>query len=64
VLIARGPRAREICEKPVWIRGIDHRIESRYLGMRDLTDSPSSRAAARKPGLDPAALDLAELCVR
>ncbi len=64
VLIARGQRARELCEKPVWIRGFDHRIESHHLGLRDLTDSPSSRIAARNLGLDPGSLDLAELCVR
>jgi acetyl-CoA acetyltransferase len=64
VLIARGQRARELCEKPVWIRGIDHRIESHHLGLRDLTDSPSSRIAARNLGLDAGSLDVAELCVR
>jgi len=64
VLIARGKRARELCEKPVWIRGIDHRIESHHLGLRDLTDSPSSRIAARSLGLDAGSLDVAELCVR
>jgi len=64
VLIARGQRARELCEKPVWIRGIDHRIESHHLGLRDLTDSPSSRIAARSLGLDVGSLDVAELCVR
>jgi acetyl-CoA acetyltransferase len=64
MLIARGKRARELCEKPVWIRGIDHRIESHHLGLRDLTDSPSSRIAARHLGLDGGSLDMAELCVR
>jgi acetyl-CoA acetyltransferase len=64
VLIARGQRARTLCEKPVWIRGIDHRIESHHLGLRDLTDSPSSRIAARNLGLDAGSLDVAELCVR
>lgn len=64
VLIARGKRARELCEKPVWIRGIDHRIESHHLGLRDLTDSPSTRMAASHLGLDAGSLDVAELCVR
>ncbi len=63
VLIARADRAREMCEKPVWIRGIDHRIESHHLGLRDLTDSPSTRIAAKSLGLDPGSLDMAELCV-
>jgi acetyl-CoA acetyltransferase len=64
MLIARAQRARELCEKPVWIRGIDHRIESHHLGLRDLTDSPSSRIAARSLGLDAGSVDVAELCVR
>jgi acetyl-CoA acetyltransferase len=64
VLIARGQRARKLCKRPVWLRGIDHRIESHHLGLRDLTDSPSSRVAARNLGLDPGSLDAAELCVR
>jgi acetyl-CoA acetyltransferase len=64
MLIAHGDRARKLCAKPVWIRGIDHRIESHHLGLRDLTDSPSSRIAARNLGLDAASLDVAELCVR
>jgi acetyl-CoA acetyltransferase len=64
MLIARGQRARELCEKPIWIRGIDHRIESHHLGLRDLSDSPSTRIAARSLGLDAGSLDVAELCVR
>ncbi len=64
LLIARGKRARDLCEKPVWIRGIDHRIDSHHLGLRDLTDSPSTRIAARHLGLDAGSLDVAELCVR
>jgi acetyl-CoA acetyltransferase len=64
MLIARGELARKLCDKPIWIRGMDHRIESHHLGLRDLTDSPSSRIAARNLGLDTGSLDVAELCVR
>jgi len=64
VLIARGDRARELTKKPVWIRGIDHRIESHHLGLRDLTDSPSTRIAARGVGVHDGPVDVAELCVR
>ncbi|RMF23747.1 MAG: lipid-transfer protein [Deltaproteobacteria bacterium] len=64
VLIARDRHAREVCDKPVWIRAIDHRIESHHLSWRDLTDSPSCRQAARAIGLDSASIDVAELCVR
>jgi acetyl-CoA acetyltransferase len=62
MVLAAGDRARELCEKPVWIRGIDPRIESQALGSRDLTTSASTRLAAEKAGLgDPGSIDLAEL---
>jgi acetyl-CoA acetyltransferase len=64
VLVARGERARQLCERPIWIRGIDHRIESSHLGLRDLTDSPSARLAAEKLGVHAGPIDVAELCVR
>ena len=64
VLIARGERARLLAKRPVWIRGIDHRIDSHHLGLRDLTDSPSTRLAARGVGLHDGPVDVAELCVR
>ncbi|MBW2713441.1 MAG: lipid-transfer protein, partial [Deltaproteobacteria bacterium] len=64
MLIARGDKARELCDNPIWIRGIDHRMESHHLGLRDLSDSPSTRIAAKSLGIDPASLDVAELCVR
>ena len=53
--------ARRVCDKPVWIRGIDHRIEPHHLGFRDLTQSVSTRLAGEKSGADPASLDIAEL---
>jgi len=64
VLIARGKRARELTPTPVWIRAIDHRIDSHQLGLRDLTDSPSTRLAAKGVGLHDGPIDVAELCVR
>jgi acetyl-CoA acetyltransferase len=63
VLIARGKRARELCRRPVWIRGIDHRIESHHYGLRDLTRSESTRLAAEEVGLHDGPIDVAELCV-
>jgi hypothetical protein len=50
VVLATGDRARELTEHPVWIRGIDHRIESPNLGARDLTVSASTRAAGERAG--------------
>lgn len=43
------------------ISGIDHRIETHSLGMRDLTDSPSTRQAAQGAGMNGGAVDVAEL---
>ncbi len=50
VVLAVGDRARELTEHPVWIRGIDHRIEAPALGVRDLTVSASTRLAAEHAG--------------
>ena len=50
VVLAVGDRARELTKTPVWIRGIDHRIEPPALGVRDLTTSPSTSAAAGTAG--------------
>jgi acetyl-CoA acetyltransferase len=61
MVIAAGDLAREVCDKPAWIRGIDHRIESHQPGLRDLSRSPSTKLAGEKTGADPAQLDAAEL---
>jgi acetyl-CoA acetyltransferase len=60
VVLAAGDRARELSEKPAWIRGIDQRIEAHALGVRDLTDSPSTRLAGEVSGAS-AGADVAEL---
>ncbi|MGW3466471.1 thiolase domain-containing protein, partial [Streptomyces olivaceoviridis] len=61
VILAAGERARRLCERPAWIRGIDHRIEAHGLGVRDLTDSPSTRLAAENAGAFERPVDTAEL---
>jgi acetyl-CoA acetyltransferase len=61
VVLARGDRARSLAKRPVWIRGLDHRIEVHQPGMRDLTRSTSTTLAARKAGYDGGPLDVAEL---
>jgi acetyl-CoA acetyltransferase len=63
MIIARGDRARELTENPVWIRGMDHRIESHHPGLRDLTTSVSTRLAAQNAGLAAGPVDVAELTV-
>ncbi|MCX5079866.1 thiolase domain-containing protein [Streptomyces sp. NBC_00401] len=61
VILAAGDKARELCERPAWIRGMDHRIEAHSLGVRDLTDSPSTRLAAERAGAFERPVDTAEL---
>jgi acetyl-CoA acetyltransferase len=61
VVLAAGDRARELCERPVWIRGIDHRVEAQNVGGRDLTTSVSTATAAQKAGVDAGSIDVAEL---
>jgi acetyl-CoA acetyltransferase len=63
LLIARRDRALELTDNPVWITGIDHRIESHHAGLRDLTDSVSTRLAAAGVGLADGPIDIAELHV-
>ncbi|WP_331446457.1 thiolase domain-containing protein [Streptomyces xanthochromogenes] len=61
VILAAGDRARELCVRPAWIRGMDHRIEAHGLGVRDLTDSPSTRLAGERAGAFERPVDTAEL---
>jgi acetyl-CoA acetyltransferase len=61
VLLAAGDRARALCERPAWIRGLAHRIDVQALGRRDLTRSPSARLAAEAAGAIGGRLDVAEL---
>ncbi|MGG8409602.1 lipid-transfer protein, partial [Streptomyces sp. 12297] len=61
VILAAGDTARRLCARPAWITGIDHRIEAHGLGLRDLTDSPSTRLAAERAGLFDRPVDTAEL---
>src|SRR6266496_3460749 len=42
MVLAVGDRARDVSDNPVWIRGLEHRIEAHGLGVRDLAHSPSS----------------------
>ncbi len=61
IVLAADDTARRVCERPAWIRGIDHRIDLHQPGARDLTVSPSTKRAAENAGAHAAALDLAEL---
>jgi acetyl-CoA acetyltransferase len=61
MIIATVDKAREWGVPHAVIKGIDHRIESHNLGVRDLTDSVSTRLAARASGLGAGRVDVAEL---
>ena len=61
MIIATVEQAKQWGKPYVLISGIDHRIESHNMGMRDLTDSSSTRKAAEVAGLDPERVDVAEL---
>ncbi len=61
VVLAVGDKARELSKRPAWIRGIDHRVEPHQLGVRDLTQSPSTKKAAEKAGVGDKPADIAEL---
>jgi acetyl-CoA acetyltransferase len=61
MIIAAGDVAREHCDRPAWIRGIDHRIDPMALGVRNLAESPSARLAAEKAGATGGGFDIAEI---
>ncbi|MGZ3144989.1 thiolase domain-containing protein [Lentzea chajnantorensis] len=59
IVLAAGDRARELCERPAWITGFEHRVDSPSFGTRDLTASPSAVAAGKAAGAD--GVEVAEL---
>ena len=63
VIMATADKARELSENPVWIRGIDHRIEIHQPGFRDLRESPSTAIAGKGAGVADGPVDVAELSV-
>src|SRR4051812_14326515 len=50
IVLAADARARELVERPAWIPGIAHAIDSAHLGARDLTPSASTVIATQKAG--------------
>jgi len=62
IVLAAGDRARELRERPAWISGFEHRIETPVLGARDLTTSPSTSTSAKiATGGDTGSIEVAEL---
>jgi acetyl-CoA acetyltransferase len=65
VVLAAGDAARKLADRPAWVRGVDHRMDTHYPGMRDLTRSDSVRIAAERAaelaGFTAGDVDMAEL---
>jgi acetyl-CoA acetyltransferase len=61
VVLAAGDRARQLCKRPAWIRGIAHIVEPQDLGVRDLARSRSTELAAARAGVWRGPVDVAEL---
>ena len=63
VIIASAARARELCERPAWISGFAHQVDSGSLGARDLLAVPSAAGAALRAGAYDGADDVASIGV-
>jgi len=61
IVLAAGDKAFQWSERPVWITGFDHRMETHSLGARDLTVSPSTAKAAEVAGVADGKVDIAEI---
>jgi acetyl-CoA acetyltransferase len=61
IVLAAGETAGELCKRPAWIRGIEHRVECHALGARVLSESSSLHASAAAAGLSKDKVDFAEL---
>ena len=61
VIIASADRARELCERPAWISGFAHRVDSGSLGARDLLAVPSATGAASAAGVGSGSVDVAPI---
>jgi len=65
VVLAAGQTARRLADRPAWVRGVDHRMDTHYPGARDLACSGSAHLAAARAaelaGFTAAEADVAEL---
>ena len=70
LLLAAGDKARELTDKPVWIRGVGDSLYTYYIGERNLARSRSTKLAAERAykmaGIsDPAGnIDVAEVSAK
>jgi acetyl-CoA acetyltransferase len=60
IVLAAGDKAREWAERPAWLKGIDHRVDSHNFGARDIAEAPSIAIAAEKAGAS-GGFDIAEV---
>ncbi|WP_199435321.1 lipid-transfer protein [Qaidamihabitans albus] len=65
VVLAAGDAARRLGDRQAWVRGLDHRMDTHYPGVRNLTRSESTRVAAARAaelaGFGASEVDIAEL---
>lgn len=65
IMVTREKAEQMIAEgkitKAAYIKGLDHRMDAHGLGLRDLTQSPSTAIAAEKTGVIQGGIDIAEL---
>lgn len=65
IVLAAGDTARRLAQRPAWVRGADHRMDSHYPGTRDLTRTDTvgiaADKAARQAGFAARDVDIAEL---
>jgi acetyl-CoA acetyltransferase len=61
IILAADDTARELCKRPAWIRGLEHRIDPQALGVRDFTNVRSLEQAGQAAGVGDGKLDFAEL---
>lgn len=70
MVLASAKRAKELTDKPVWIKGMGNSVDTYYIGERDLAVLPSAKQAAERAykmaGIkDPAKqIDLAEVACK
>lgn len=62
VVLASRDRACEWADRPAWLTGIDHRVDSHNFGARDITRAPSVALAAKNARVHDGPLQVAELC--
>ena len=61
MILASEGKAEQLCDRPAWITGIDHRMDAHQFGVRDFTSIPSARIAAEKARVHDGPIDVAEL---